>query len=121
MSKNESSRKLGIVSKLVFLSAALFILTVPAKSQSAAEPKVHTVNIKSFEFLPASLTVRVGDTIVWKNDDVVPHTATSTGKKVFDSGNIEPGASWSYVVKKKGTFPYFCAYHINMKAKLIVR
>ncbi len=70
--------------------------------------------------LPATLIVNVGDTVVWKNDDIVPHTATDRGKG-FDSGSIEPGASWSYAASRKGTYFYYCAFHPNTKGKLIVR
>jgi plastocyanin len=72
------------------------------------------------KYLPATLVVNVGDTVVWKNEDIVPHTATDRGK-VFDSGSIAPGASWNYVASKKGTYFYYCAYHPNTKGKLVVR
>ncbi len=122
MSTNQLRQQLGITRRLCAFSIALLIFAVPIGLQSAAaKPKEHTINIKDFKFLPATLTVNVGDTIVWKNDDIAPHTATAKGKKPFDSGNIEPGASWSYVAKKKGTYSYYCAYHLSMKGKLVVR
>ena len=86
----------------------------------AAQPKTHTIEIKGMEFVPASLAVNSGDTVIWKNEDVVPHTATSTAKG-FDSGGIEPGESWTYVAAKKGSFPYACSYHPTMKATLTVQ
>jgi plastocyanin len=122
MSTNQLRRQFGINRKLLALGIALLIFAVPIGLQSAAaEPKVHTITIKDFKFLPATITVNVGDTIVWKNEDLAPHTATSKGKNAFDSGNLDSGASWSYVVKKKGTYSYYCAYHLNMKGKLVVR
>jgi plastocyanin len=71
-------------------------------------------------YLPATLTVNVGDTVIWKNDDIVPHTATARNKS-FDSGNMEPGATWRYVANKKGTYFYYCGYHPETKGKLVVR
>jgi plastocyanin len=95
----------------------------PANSESV-KAKVFTVVIHEFEFEPATLSVHAGDTVEWKNDDIVPHTATADSdaqKPVFDSGTIDTGATWRYVVRKKGTYNYGCTLHPNMKGKLIVQ
>jgi plastocyanin len=84
-------------------------------------PQTHTVVIREVKFQPTVLTVKVGDTVEWRNDDVVPHTATSTEPKKFDSGILAVGSSWKYVVTKRGTYLYNCTLHPNMKATLIVR
>jgi plastocyanin len=94
----------------------------PANSESAAL-KVITVEIREFSFAPATVTVHEGDTVQWKNDDSVLHTATEDvedKKPAFDSGNIQTGASWRYVAQKKGTYNYICTLHPNMHGKLIV-
>ena len=93
------------------------------QSESAA-PKVVTVEIRDFKFEPATVTVHEGDTVVWKNDDSVLHTATedvADKKPAFDSGNIQTGASWRYVAQKKGTYNYICTVHPNMQGTLIVQ
>jgi plastocyanin len=82
--------------------------------------KTHTIAIQEMRFIPANLEVNVGDTVIWKNQDVVPHTATSDSKS-FDSGEIKAGASWKYLAKKAGSYPYICSYHPTMKAELVVR
>ena len=84
-------------------------------------PQTHTVVIREVKFQPTVLTVKVGDTVEWRNDDIVPHTATSTEPKKFDSGILPVGSSWKYVVTKRGTYFYTCTLHPNMKATLIVR
>jgi plastocyanin len=85
-----------------------------------AEPQTHTVSISGFKFVPETLTVNAGDTVIWKNEDIVPHTATAEGKG-FNSKGIESKASWKYVADKAGTYPYLCTFHPTMKAKLIVK
>jgi plastocyanin len=83
-----------------------------------------TVAIRAFKFEPATVTVNVGDTVEWKNDDIVPHTATADGeaqKPAFDSGTIQTGATWRYVARNKGTYNYTCTLHPNMKGELIVQ
>jgi plastocyanin len=122
MSNNQLRRRLRITLKLCAFSLALLLFAAPTGLQSAAaEPKEHTIIIKDFKFVPESLNVNVGDKVVWKNEDVAPHTATAKGKNAFDSGNLDSGASWSYTVKKKGNYPYFCAYHLSMKGKLVAK
>src|SRR6266849_9420180 len=48
-------------------------------------PQAHTVVIREVKFQPTVLTVKVGDTVEWRNDDIVPHTATSQNR-----GNSTP-------------------------------
>jgi len=84
-------------------------------------PQAHTVVIREVKFQPTVLTVKVGDTVEWRNDDIVPHTATSTEPRKFDSGILPVGSSWKYVVTKRGIYFYTCTLHPNMKATLIVR
>ncbi|MEO8432050.1 MAG: cupredoxin family copper-binding protein [Acidobacteriota bacterium] len=89
----------------------------PAVDQ--AKPKTHTVTMEGMRFHPDELTVAPGDTIVWVNEDLVPHTATSQAAG-FDSRQIEAGKSWSFKASKKGDFPYVCTLHRKMKATLHV-
>ena len=70
-------------------------------------------------FQPEMLTVERGDTIVWVNKDMVPHTATSKAGN-FDSKLIQADKSWKYTIRKKGDFAYICTFHPTMKAMLRV-
>ena len=53
----------------------------------------HVVAMRDFEFEPAQLVVAPGDTVVWINRDVVPHTATGSNEP-WDSGTLQEAASW---------------------------
>lgn len=75
--------------------------------------------MEGLRFQPDGLNLRAGDTIVWVNKDMFPHTATSTAG-AFDSGPIAEGASWTYKVNLEGDLSYVCAYHPTMKGSLIV-
>jgi plastocyanin len=94
-------------------------LGAAACSASAREPQVHRVAIQGMQFVPAEVTASVGDTIVWVNEDIVPHTATAAG--AFDSGAIANNAAWRLLVTEPGVVPYTCALHPTMKATLAVR
>lgn len=84
----------------------------------AAEAQAHTVVIEGMQFKPPALTVRRGDRVVWRNQDLVPHTATAA--PAFDSRGIAAGASWTYVAGKRGTLRYVCAFHPGMAGTLTV-
>jgi len=93
----------------------VLLLAVPT-----APPITHTVEIRGMEFHPADLTVAVGDTIVWINRDIVPHTATGTRRK-WDSGQLQQGDSGRYVPRRAGRAPYTCTLHPTMQGMLIIR
>lgn len=102
------------------LVLGLLLCVVPVGAQESGQtPKIHTVVIKGFKFVPDQLEVTAGDTVIWKNEDIVPHTATA--RKVFDSKGIESGESWKYVAKEKGTHAYICTFHPTMKGQLVVK
>jgi len=78
------------------------------------------ITIKNFSFQPASVSVPVGTTVTWSNQDSVAHTTTSdTG--VWDSGNLTTGASVSFAFKRAGTFHYHCMIHPNMMGTIVVQ
>jgi plastocyanin len=79
------------------------------------------VTINNYTFMPAKITVHPGDTVTWTNQDSIPHTATSLDGKTFDSGAIDPDASWSYTFAKAGTYPYRCSIHPDMQGEVDVK
>jgi plastocyanin len=82
-----------------------------------AATSANTVEIKGYAFAPAAVTVPVGTTVTWINEDSVPHTVTSTsGPAKFDSGQLASGASWSGTFMTPGTYKYYCADHPQMVA-----
>jgi len=84
-------------------------------------PTRHTVEIRGMEFHPAELTVAVGDTVVWINRDIVPHTATGSGRTKWDTGQLLQGQAGRYVASSLGTKRYACTFHPTMHGTLIVR
>jgi plastocyanin len=87
----------------------------------AASGKTVNVEIMSYQYSPSSVTVAVGDTVVWTNHDQAPHTVTiDSGPDKFSSPNIAQGQSFSYTFTKAGSYTYYCAVHPDMKAGLTV-
>jgi plastocyanin len=100
-------------------SVAIMFVTGAAPLSAGAVPATHEVVIEGMRFKPDSLTVHRGDRIVWRNKDIVPHTATAAG--AFDSHTIPAGGSWTYVAGKRGTVPYVCTMHPTMQGTLAVQ
>ena len=71
------------------------------------------------DFLPEDLTINVGDTVVWTNNDDSPHTVTADDDE-FNSGNLAEGATWSYTFTEAGTYDYHCNYHGSMTGSVTV-
>jgi plastocyanin len=105
--------------RTLLVTFGLILCTMVVFAVDQRKPKTHTVTIEGMRVQPETLTVERGDTIVWVNKDLVPHTATSKAGN-FDSKLIEADKSWKYTVRKKGDFAYICTFHPTMKAMLQV-
>jgi len=74
---------------------------------------------------PSVVTVGVGETVTWSNDDTAAHTVTSGSAAdgpdgVFDSSLFMAGAEFSHTFDEVGTFEYFCMVHPWMAGQVIV-
>ena len=92
------------------LVAAAVVASVSCTRQA---PRTHVVIMKDIAVQPVDLTVNRGDTIVWKNEDFVPHTATARDSS-WDSKTINADSSWRLVVEKPGRQEYYCIFHPTM-------
>lgn len=112
---NKRGRRFRAVTVTFYAAAASALaLALPASA------KTWTIAIADMRFQPTSATVARGDTIVWVNHDLVPHTVTSEGSS-FDSHTIAPGGNWRYRATAPGRYPYACTFHPTMRATLIVK
>lgn len=68
-------------------------------------------------FLPTTITVKKGSTITWTNNDTAPHTVTGNG---WDSGQIDPGETYSRKFTAAGSFDYHCIIHPVMQGTVNV-
>lgn len=96
------------------------LTALAAQPPSPASAQVHEVVIEDMRFTPQMLVVHRGDRIRWVNRDPFPHTVTAANG-AFDSREIAPDGSWSYVARKAGEYDYRCTLHVTMKGKLEVR
>lgn len=90
-------------------------------SAVASHAATFDVNIQNFAFSPSSLTINVGDSVRWTNNDFAPHTATSTSGPVsFDTGTLTNGQSAIVSFAQAGTYHYQCDFHPHMMGTIQV-
>ena len=75
--------------------------------------------IESNTFKPDNITIKLGDTITWVNNDSYAHTVKASSGE-FDSGNMASGAKFSFTFTKEGTYDYICGIHTFMKGTITV-
>jgi plastocyanin len=86
---------------------------------ATALPSETTASIDNHTFKPDTITVPVGTTVVWKNDDDTVHTVVAVDG-TFRSQALDTEDKFSFTFDKTGTFEYFCGLHPYMKAKVVV-
>jgi plastocyanin len=93
-----------------FLAAAL---------ASASPAPAAVVHIRDFAYHSTPITIHVGDSVQFVNDDGDAHTVTASDKS-FDSGGLDTHETWTHTFTAPGTYSYFCALHPYMKAVIVV-
>ena len=109
----------SILKNSTYLLCFIFLLDSCTSAPEKAIHKVYNVEIKQMQFQPAELALQKGDTVIWINHDIVTHDVTEEKSKLWTSGPLAPGKSWSLVVTEGAD--YFCSIHVVMKGKLIVQ
>ena len=100
--------------KALFL-ATCFLLAGMASLVSAAE---HTVGMEGWEFNPPELTIKVGDTVVWVNDDDTAHNIAfeiefAAAPTMEQPQKVSMTEKWSFTFDKPGVYKYTCKIHRN--------
>jgi plastocyanin len=89
----------------------------------ASAPTIQLTDTLKFD--PSSLTVPRGTTVTWRNTSQLVHTVTDdpakaatatdaqlpAGVQSWDSGDLNPGQSYSHLFDTPGTYKYFCQPH----------
>jgi plastocyanin len=106
--------------RITALAGAALALVLAAAPAPHAQPAAASVKIANFTFGPQTLTVPVGSTISWTNDDDVPHTVVATDG-AFRSKPLDSGDSYAFTFRTPGEHSYFCSIHPMMTGKVIVK
>ena len=88
--------------------------TTPSTTPSSGGTNVTIVD---FSFSPSTVTVAVGTKVTWTNSGSTAHTITGSD---WDSGQVQPGSTFTHTFNTAGTFDYHCSIHPTMTGKVIV-
>ena len=95
-----------------------------------ATPADVDVSIKGFKFNQAHITVAVGTTVTWTNNDSSGHTVSSTDSLAsnkldftgpLDSPTLLKGGTYSHTFETPGVYTYRCKPHSSMKGSVTVQ
>lgn len=110
---------LGAVLAVLTLS---FLLFPPFAAPERAAAASYRVVMKGYAFAPGALTVDVGSTVTWTNQDTAPHDVkTTSGPVAIHSPMLNKGQSWSFTFTQAGSYGYYCTVHPDMTARIVVR
>jgi plastocyanin len=78
------------------------------------------VSEEGIAFQPEEVTVSVGDTVTWTNNDSVGHDVTADSFSSGDAGGMAPGDTFEHTFEEAGTFDYVCTVHPEMEGTVVV-
>ncbi len=108
---NDGSHYAPEISKDVSFTVEKKVVFVP--------PKTVDVSINDFSYVPAEVTINVGDSVRWLNNAKFPRSATD-GTPSFSTGTISAGDFGTVIFSTPGEYEYFSANYPLMKGKVIV-
>ena len=97
-----------------------YIVDIPAETSSSGCEETNAC------YVPTNITINVGDTIEWINEDTATHTASSGSLEgvptfVFNSSLIREGVSFEFTFEEIGTYDCYCMIHPWMIGSISVR
>ena len=78
------------------------------------------VSLENIQIVPATVTIAKGASVTWTNNDSVNHRLVGDNGE-FDSGNMAPGATFSFTFSTAGTVNYHCSIHPSMTGAIKVQ
>ena len=117
----------------IILIIGLTFTIVTLASNAVGQSKTVSIvkdasNPSSIEpYNPSPLSVPVGTTVTWVNNDNTGHTVTegnpsgNTPPNGFDSGILGPGKTFTHTFDKPGAVQYYCTLHPTMLGEIIVK
>jgi len=107
------------ISTLASFMLVMMMALVSPLDGNARAATTHNVYMDGFAFKPQTVSVQVGDTVVWTNNDTSLHTTTADGG-AWDSGDLGHGDTFSFTFATPGTYTYHCSRHPSMTGTVTV-
>ena len=107
----------AIVKSIVARNIATLRNMVLASNNPSTPENV--IRIANFTFAPPMLTVHVGSSVTWKNQDDIVHVVKEKDG-AFASDALDTDGTFSHLFGQVGIVDYFCAIHPQMTGKIVV-
>ncbi|HEY1910174.1 MAG TPA: cupredoxin domain-containing protein [Vicinamibacterales bacterium] len=122
MSLLRSSVQLSILAVTFALAATACGSSSTAPTTPAADVTISIVGVNAAQsFSPNPTTMKVGQSVAFKNNDTIAHDATQDAAK-FNTGTLGAGAtSAAIAMPTAGTFTYHCSIHPGMIGTITVQ
>lgn len=78
----------------------------------------HVIVVDHMKFGAVPAQLQVGDTIIWRNDDIFRHTATARDKS-FDV-DLPAKSEARMTVETAGDVAFYCKFHPGMTGTLVI-
>lgn len=135
MSRDSNVYKLSNISVCAILMVFTIISIINFEPLALGQSKISSISIvkgasnptTTQPYNPSPLTVSVGTTVIWTNNDSTGHTVTegnpsgTTPPNGFDSGILGPGKTFSHNFNEAGATQYYCTLHPTMLGKILVK
>lgn len=94
--------------------------TAPASATAGPSKEVTAeIDQKDLQFVPNKVTIKAGETVLFKSSDTALHTVDIDGKNL--SGNMKKGDTFYWTAPKAGSYKVTCDYHPQMTATITVQ
>jgi plastocyanin len=91
----------------------------PGTTSSAGGATVQVI-MTDRSYSPQTVTINVGDTVTWVNEDAPQHDVVADNGE-FKSGLFDKGGTFSFTFTTAGTYPYHCSIHPGMVGTVVVQ
>lgn len=112
-------RSVALVTTLALASAAALIVGAAPDDKKKAD--IVEVNIKNLSFIPDPVTVKVGQTVRWTNNDDRDCQLMGRTDDTLRSPNIRPKEKWEFKFTKPGKVEYFDMLHPRVQGTVEVQ
>lgn len=101
------------------IAGVLGLVLAVAPAGSALSTATATVKITRTGFVPAKVTVKVGDSVKWTNTDSISHQVVANNG-AFASPVLAAGKSFTFRFRASGTYHYHDGLHPTLKGTVVV-
>ena len=95
-------------------------VTTAGGTPTSAAGNATQVIMTNRSYQPQQITVKVGATVTWVNQDAPQHDVVADGGE-FKSNLFDKGGTFSFTFTKAGTYPYHCSIHPGMVGTVVVQ